>query len=144
MKKKILLSLTAITILSFTGCSDKIPEAEKPQWEKKTALVINKEFILNKEYKVPKDPYLKNEKWTYQIVAEKENNNYFKNENIVKTFLIAHNSQEIILIGREDLIKDYKNYFLNNQVEANIKLQAVSPLTKDYNKVNILFFNGIK
>lgn len=144
MKKKILLSLTALIALSFTACSNKIPDVEKVQWEKNSALTINKEFILHKEYKVPKEPYLKNENWTYQIVAKKENNNYFKNDEIVKTFLVAHNCEEIVLIGREDLIKDYKKYFLENQVTANIKLQAVSPVKSDFEKVNILFFNGIK
>ena len=84
MKKKILLSLTALIALSFTACSNKIPDVEKVQWEKNSALTINKEFILHKEYKVPKEPYLKNENWTYQIVAKKENNNYFKNDEIVK------------------------------------------------------------
>ena len=52
-------------------------------------------------------------------------------------------TSEIILVGRGDLIKEYKNYFLENQVTAEIKLQEVNPLSKDYDKVNILFFNGI-
>lgn len=144
MKKKILLSLAALTALSFTACSNKIPDAEKVVWERNTALTINKEFILHKEYKVPKDPFLKNENWTYQIIAQKQGDNFFKNTEIVKMFFIAHNSQEIVLIGREDLIKEYKKYFLDNQVTGNINLQVINPLEKDFEKVNILFFNGIK
>ena len=66
------------------------------------------------------------------------------NTEIIKTFFIAHNSQEIVLIGREDLIKEYKKYFLDNQVTGNIKLQVINPLEKDFEKINILFFNGIK
>ncbi len=45
MKNKILLSLAALTALSFTACSNKIPDAEKVEWERNTALTINKEFI---------------------------------------------------------------------------------------------------
>ncbi|MGI8039967.1 cag pathogenicity island protein, partial [Campylobacter jejuni] len=41
----------------------------------------------------------------------------------------------------EDLIKQYKHYFEKNQVLAPIELQPVSPIERDFNKVNILFFN---
>lgn len=143
MKKKILLSLTVLTLLSFTGCSDKIPDAEPVKWHKDSALTINKEFLLTKEFKVPKDPILHKQNWTYQAIAQKNGKYLFKNEDIAKTFLVAHNSQEMIIIGRPDLIQEYKNYFLENQVTANIKLQAIKPIEKDFDKVNILFFNNI-
>ncbi|MCG3667483.1 cag pathogenicity island Cag12 family protein [Aliarcobacter butzleri] len=143
MKKKILLSLTALTILSFTGCSDKIPNAEPVKWHKDSALTINQEFLLTKEFKVPKDPTLQYQNWTFQATAQKQGIYLFRNEDVAKTFLVAHNSSEIIIIGRENLIKEYKNYFLANQVTANIKLQAVKPIKSDFDKVNILFFNNI-
>lgn len=132
-----------LLLLSFTGCSDKIPDAQPVKWHKDSALTINQEFLLTKEFKVPKDPHLKNQNWTFQATAQKSGKYLFKNEDITKIFLVAHNSSEIIIVGRGDLIKEYKNYFLDNQVTADIKLQEVNPLSKDYNKVNILFFNGI-
>jgi len=146
MEKQFILGISALVVsaILFSGCSNKIPDAEKPKWEKNSALVINKEFILAKEFSVPKDPYLKNENWTYQITAEKQKDNYFKNDEIVKTFIIAHNAEEIILVGRDEVIRDYRNYFIKNQVSADIKLQPVNPISKDFNKVNILFFRGIK
>ena len=144
MKNKVLLSLAVATIFGFTGCSDKIPNAEPVKWHKDSALTINQEFLLTKEFKVPKDPHLKNQNWTFQATAQKQENGYlFKNEDIAKIFLVGHNASEIIIIGREDLINEYKNYFLENQVTANIKLQKVNPLQKDFDKVNILFFNSI-
>lgn len=142
MKKQILLSLTALTIL-FTGCSDKIPDAEPVKWNKDSALHINQEFLLTKEFKVPKDPALSNQNWTFQAVATKSGKYFFKNEDIAKIFLVAHNSSEIIIIGRDGLIEEYKNYFLENQVTTDIKLQAVKPVVKDFDKVNILFFNNV-
>ena len=120
MKNKIFIGLSIVTALSFTACSNKIPDAQAVKWHKNSALTINKEFLLTKDFKVPKDPHLKNENWTFQAVAEKSGKYLFK-----------------------DLIKEYKNYFLENQVTAEIKLQEVNPLSKDYDKVNILFFNGI-
>ncbi|QKF77302.1 cag pathogenicity island Cag12 family protein [Arcobacter defluvii] len=142
MNKKILLSLTTLVVLG-TGCSNKIPNAQPVKWQKDSALTINQEFLLTKEFKVPKDPILDKQNWTFQAHAEKQGKYLFKNEDISKIFLVGHNASEIILIGREDLINEYKNYFLENQVTANIKLQAVKPIHKDYNKVNILFFNTI-
>lgn len=143
MRNKIVIGLSIVTALSFTACSNKIPDAEPVKWHKDSALTINKEFLLTKDFKVPKDPSLKNENWTFQAIAQKQGKYLFKNEDITKIFLVAHNSSEIILVGRTDLVQEYKNYFLENQVTANIKLQEINPITKDFNKVNILFFNGI-
>ncbi|NAZ72147.1 cag pathogenicity island Cag12 family protein, partial [Vibrio toranzoniae] len=127
MKNKILLSLTALAVLGFTGCSDKIPDAQPVKWHKDSALTINQEFLLTKEFKVPKDPHLKNQNLTFQATAEKVVKYLFKNEDLRKIFLVAHNSNDIIIIGREDLIKEYQKYFLDNQVTANITLQEVNP-----------------
>lgn len=143
MRNKIAIGLSIVTILSFAGCSDKIPDAEPVKWHKDSSLTINNEFLLTREFKVPKDPHLKNDNWTFQAIAQKDGKYLFKNEDITRIFLIAHNASEIILVGRADLIQEYKNYFLENQVTANIKLQVVEPVEKDFNKVNILFFNGI-
>ncbi|HKM19597.1 MAG TPA: cag pathogenicity island Cag12 family protein [Aliarcobacter sp.] len=87
----------------MSGCSDKIPDAQPIKWHKDSALTINQEFLLTKEFKVPKDPHLKNQNWTFQATAEKVGKYLFKNEDLTKIFLVAHNSNEIIIIGRSDL-----------------------------------------
>ena len=42
----------------------------------------------------------------------------------------------------EDLIKEYKKYFLDNQVTGNIKLQVINPLEKDFEKYFHLILSG--
>lgn len=142
MKKIVLIS--SILALLFNGCSNKIPEAKPVKWQKDSALGINKEFLLTRDFKVPKDPVLKNQSWTYQAIAEKQGLYLFNNNDITKVFLVAQNANNIIIIGKSDLIKEYKEYFVSNQVTANIVLQSVNPIPKDFNKVNILFFNNIE
>jgi len=140
MLKMILLS--GISLLILAGCSNKVPEAEEvKKWNKNAGLSINHNLLMGKDYIVPKEPYLKNGNWTYQVNATKEGQELFKNEQIVETFLVAHNSKTIVIIGRKDLIKEYKNYFLSNGVTALIKEQQVTPIKRDFNTVNILFFN---
>ncbi|OCR84587.1 cag pathogenicity island Cag12 family protein, partial [Campylobacter fetus] len=55
--------------------------------------------------------------------------------------LVAHNAAKIIIIGQEQLIKDYKIYFKKNGVDAQIDLQPVNIVKGDINTVNILFFH---
>ena len=61
---------------------------------------------------------------------------------IVKTFYVAQNAQEIILMGRADLLNEYLTYFKSNGVTAKFKLQPVT--YEDSNLVNMLFFNKIE
>ena len=79
---------------------------------------------------------------SFQIVAVKKNNNLLENKQIVKTFYVAQNAQEIILMGRADLLNEYLNYFKSNGVTAKFKLQPVN--YEDSNLVNMLFFNKIE
>ena len=92
---------------------------------------------------VPKDDFLSSQNWTYQITVEKNStrDDFIQNELVTKTFLLAHNASKMILIGREDLIKDYKEYFIKNQVIIPIELQPINPYEEKLNVVNILFFN---
>ncbi len=143
MKKIILGTVASIMALSFTACSEKIPDPVKVRWSNSSAISINQNLVFTRDYQVPKDPYLKTQNFTYQIVAQKEGNDLFRNEQITETFLVAHNASEIIIIGREDLIKEYARYFTINGVRANIKEQIVEPVEQDLNKVNILFFNQV-
>ncbi|HIC3488300.1 TPA: cag pathogenicity island Cag12 family protein [Campylobacter coli] len=136
--KKMSLSLALIASL-MVGCS--APKAKR--LDDGSALSINNSLLEHKYSFVPKDPYLSGFNWTYHIVVEKKtvDDDFIKNDLVTKTFLLAHNSTKIILVGREDLIKQYKHYFEKNQVLAPIELQPVSPVERDFNKVNILFFN---
>ncbi|HEH4176822.1 TPA: cag pathogenicity island protein, partial [Campylobacter jejuni] len=111
--KKISLSLALIAILTI-GCS--APKAKK--LDDGSALYINNS-ILEKQYNfVPKDQFLSSSNWTYQIIVEKKSieDDFIKNDLITKAFLLAHNASKIILVGREDLIREYKDYFIKNQV----------------------------
>lgn len=139
--KKMSLSLAVIASL-VVGCS--VPQPKK--LDNGSILTINTS-ILEKQYNfVPKDSFLSSQNWTYQIIAEKksEKDDFIKNELITKTFLLAHNASRMILVGREDLIQAYKEYFIKNQVIIPIELQPINPYEEDYNKVSILFFNKIK
>lgn len=133
--------LSALVTLLIIGCS-----APKPKrLDEGSAISINN-TLLEKQYNfVPKDSFLSSQNWTYQIVVEKKSieDDFIKNELVTKTFLLAHNATKMILIGREDLIKDYKEYFLNNQVIIPIELQPINPYEEEINRVNILFFNNI-
>ncbi|WP_104722736.1 cag pathogenicity island Cag12 family protein [Helicobacter mesocricetorum] len=137
--KTILLS--ALVALLIIGCS-----APKPKrLDKGSAISINNALLEQQYNFVPKDSFLSSQNWTYQIVVEKNSteDDFIKNELVTKTFLLAHNATKMILIGREDLIKDYKEYFLNNQVIIPIELQPINPYEEEINRVSILFFNNI-
>ena len=139
--KKISLSLAVVASLMAVGCSAPQPK----KLDNGTTLSINN-LILERQYNfVPKDSFLSTQNWTYHIVVEKNSveDDFIKNELVTKTFLLAHNASKIILIGRKDLIKDYKEYFIKNQVIVPIELQPINPYKEDNNKVSILFFNKI-
>ena len=89
MLSALAFNLGVLTTIGFmmSGCSDKIPDAEPVKWHKDSALTINQEFLLIKEFKVPKDPHLKNQNWTFQATAEKVGKYLFKLlKNIIFTF----------------------------------------------------------
>ncbi|RXK13239.1 cag pathogenicity island protein [Halarcobacter mediterraneus] len=145
MNKIKLLGSLAITGLLLSGCSQKAPDPKPVEnWDKGSSLTINKSLLLKQTASVPKDPFLSTNNWTYQVNATKKDKELFSNEQIVKTFLVAHNAKEIIIVGRNDLITDYRDYFTNNQVTASIKLQPVVPKEENFNTVNILFFNKVE
>ncbi|EAI8855979.1 cag pathogenicity island protein [Campylobacter coli] len=138
--KKMSLSL-AVIIALISGCA-----APKPKkLDEGSAIFINTDILEKKYNFVPKDQFLSSNNWTYQIVVEKNSieNDFIKNELVTKTFLLAHNANRMILIGREDLIRDYKEYFIKNQVVIPIELQPINPYEEERNRVSILFFNKI-
>jgi len=145
MKKLKLMLAGVIAITLLSGCSQKVPPPAKVKsWDKDSSITINHQLLLDKDLEVPKDDYLQNNNWTYQVKSYYENGKFFKNHEIVKTFLLAHNAKDMVIIGEEEVIGKYKSYFLSNQVTANIKLQPVSYMAKNKNFVNILFFNTKK
>lgn len=135
MLKKFTL-LVAVSIL-IAGCG-----AKKPKSLDDGSQLRPNVSVLEQRYSfVPKDPYLSSFNWTYQINATKENGYLLRNEQMVKTFLLAHNATKIIIVGKKELIEEYWRYFKDNQVQTPIVLQDITPVNEDLNSVNIMFFN---
>lgn len=130
--------LLIIAVGFLVGCTSKAPDPVKLD-DESAIKTVNQGLIESRISQVPKDPFLNDTDWTYQIVAEKKNNNLLANKQIVKTFYVAQNSQDIIIMGENDLIKEYSNYLLENGVRARIKLQPVN--YENQNIVNMLFFS---
>lgn len=131
MKKTYLTILVAFILI--LGCA-KTPK----QLQLNGKLSINNS-ILNERYSfVPKDEFLKNTNWAYQIEAIPSGKYLLSNEQMVKTFLLAHNSKKIIIVGDKNEIKKYEEYLRENGVAAEIYLQ---PIDKDKEFVKLLFFN---
>ncbi|CUU78994.1 cag pathogenicity island protein [Campylobacter fetus subsp. venerealis] len=138
--KTSILSVFLVSILVI-GCGS----APKPAKLQSTGskLTLNNS-LLEEQYKfVPKDMRLQNLDWIYQIQAVKNQvlNNYLENDQVVRTFLVAHNASKIIIVGEKNLIAGYKEYFIKNGVDATIDLQPINIKTGDKNMVNILFFH---
>ena len=97
-----LASMAAISFLFF-GCSS-IP---KPiELDSSSQITINQELIRQERHNIPLDPFLKQNNWTYNLMFEKNNDEYIPNNMIVKTFYVAHNADKIIVIGNKKIAKD--------------------------------------
>lgn len=121
----------------FTGGCAGIPDPV--ELDGGSAITINQELIRKEKKGIPLDPFLKEHNWTYNIVFEKIGNEYIPNNQIVKSFYVAHNANKIIIIGNKDLAQDYKQYFEKNGVK-NIEIHEVLYINENANKVNVLFF----
>ena len=71
----------------------------------------------------------------------KTNKGLIENNQTVKAFFLAHNSAKMVIIGNEAIAQEYKDYFLNNQVTADIEIHPVARIDLSKNKVNVLFFS---
>lgn len=114
--------------------------APKPTSPNAKQVTINN-ALLEKHYSfVPRDPYLKSQNFVYEMFLEPKGAYMLDNEIVVKTFLLAHNSTRIILIGSPALIQKYRHYFLQNGVSAQIELQ---PIDNEMYQTGIqaIFFN---
>ncbi|MCI5786043.1 cag pathogenicity island Cag12 family protein [Helicobacter trogontum] len=134
--KHIITLACVSTLIALVGCNPK-----PKRLDNNSALTINNRLLEMQYNFVPKDPFLGNSDWTYHIVVTKINGEYLRNDEVLKTFLLAHNADKIILVGAKDLIQEYKHYFKQHQVTAIIEMQPVSPVPEDLDKVNILFFH---
>ncbi|EAJ2196061.1 TPA: cag pathogenicity island protein [Campylobacter jejuni] len=138
MKKT--LSFLLLTSIVFTGCAVSAPKPKKLEGGSKLSL---NNSLLEERYKfVPKDSRLSNMDWIYQLELAKDKEGLLSNEQVVKTFLLAHNAKRIILIGEKNVIQEYNEYFKKNGVQAEILLQPLNIIKGNKNTVNMLFFHA--
>ena len=124
--------------LVVVGCSRQ-PEPVK--LDGGSATTINQGLVAETQKGVGKDPFLKNNKWSYNMYFAKTNKGLIENNQTVKAFFLAHNSAKMVIIGNEAIAQEYKDYFLNNQVTADIEIHPVDSIDLSKNKVNVLFFS---
>lgn len=135
------LALSAAALL-FIGCSSKVPDPVR--LDDGSDITINQNLLIRHDKSVPLDPFLKENNWTYNIHAQRSaDGELFKNDQIVKLFLLAHNATNIIIVGSDEVTNEYKAYLKANGVTAPIEIQPVSSINLQKNLVNILFFHKI-
>lgn len=118
------------------GCSAKSP----PALQDSKSLGINNALLEQKYSFVPKDEFLANMNFAYEINAIPNGEYLITNEQMVKIFLLAHNAQKVIIIGDKQKIKAYGDYLAINGVKAeNMYLQPLENTENDL--VKLLFFN---
>lgn len=133
--KNLKLTLALASAILLVGCGAKNP----PKLQEGKNLGINNALLEQRYSFVPKDEFLSNVNFVYELEAIPSGEYLIANELMVKTFLLAHNASKIIIIGDKNKIKAYKNYFLENGVKAEMYLQ---PLENSENHfVKLLFFN---
>ena len=142
--KKIYLGIAAVSVVLLAGgCAKKVESVNG------SIDTINNALLEQKYDFVPNDPYLKGQNYAYEMFLSPAGKYLIQNSLVTKTFLLAHNSQNIVIIGESSLIEKYKNYFIENGVKANIYLQPIDDETSENselylgfkNQVKILFFN---
>lgn len=135
------LALSAAALL-FIGCSSKAPDPVR--LDDGSDITINQNLLIRHDKSVPLDPFLKENNWTYNIHAQRSaDGELFKNDQIVKLFLLAHSATNIIIVGSDEVTNEYKAYLKANGVTAPIEIQPVSSINLQKNLVNILFFHKI-
>jgi len=129
------ISLALASVALFVGCGAKNP----PKLQNNKNLGINNSLLEQKYSFVPKDEFLSNENFVYELEAIPSGEYLIANELMVKTFLLAHNASKIIIIGDKNKIKQYKDYFLQNGVMADMYLQPLEDSENQF--IKLLFFN---
>ena len=139
MNKKIVCS-ALVAAFAFAGCSIKAPEPKNAF--KGEQMTINNRLLDRQYHFVPKDSYLENLNYSYELWARKQGGYMLPNELVVKTFMLAHNSNKIVLLGKEPLLSEYKAYFIKNGVMADIYIQPLDNADGIFDtQVQMLFFN---
>lgn len=137
---KFYLSLVVAGI--FTGCGFKAPDPVK--LDSKAISSISHDLVSKRIKSVPKDELLSKSEWLYsEIVFKQADGELLKNDEVVKTFFLAHNSSKIIIVGKENLANEYAKYFKENDVTATIEIQPANFEADKENMVNLLFFNKL-
>lgn len=129
------ISLALASVAFFVGCGAKNP----PKLQNNKNLGINNSLLEQKYSFVPKDEFLSNANFVYELEAIPSGEYLITNELMVKTFLLAHNASKIIIIGDKNRIEQYKDYFLQNGVMADMYLQPLDDSENQF--VKLLFFN---
>lgn len=147
MKTKLFLLGVAALMLSACG------GAKKPVSISGKQITINNALLEKKLSLVPKDPYLSKQNYAYEIFLKPSADGIYLVENdlVAKTFLLAHSSQKMTIIGSKHLITKYKDYFVKNGVNAEIYLQPIEVVSKLNNECNCVrseldpkFNNGVQ
>jgi len=117
------LTLIVINFFLFLGCGQRVNHPI--QLENEYRWNINLDILSNKTRYVPKDKSINHSYWHYEQVQNRNSCLLFSDEQIVSNFYLAHNATDINITGNEETIEQYQQYFLKNQVTANINLILV-------------------
>jgi len=112
--------LLVLIYLSIIGCNSKI--APPVQLEDEPFTLIHRNLFNKTSNNVPIDVSMSNKHWKYKLRVKKRNGNFLKNTQIMKTFYLVHHADYIKIKGNYRLIKEYKEYFINNGAKAYIEL----------------------
>lgn len=128
-------------VLLLVGCGVKEPV----KLDNNSAITINQGLIVERVNNIPKDPFLEYSNWSYNMYFSKLSNGMLvKDEDIVKTFYLAHNADRIIILGYEPTAFEYRNYFIKNGVTAPIEISKLDMIGNSKTTVNVLFFHEKK
>lgn len=131
------ISVALISGILLSGCGQNPVSLENV-----ADLGINNQILESRYSFVPQDSFLANSNWVYSLEPKPQGNYLFSNDQMVKVFLLAHNTKRILIFGNERKIEDYKRYFEENGVKASIRTQPIdlAEQYKDYTK--IIFINS--
>ena len=121
------LSLVLATSLFIAACGAKKPK----ELDDNSALSINNSLLERRYNFVPKDSFLSSFNWTYHINAKKIRKELLRNEQMVKTFLLAHNTKQEISKTEYDKLQD------SEKLAENIRLSFNKTQTIYYKKIPI-------
>lgn len=135
--KKYGVSVALIGGILLSGCGQKPVSLENV-----ADLGINNQILESRYSFVPQDSFLANSNWVYSVEAKPQGNYLFSNDQMVKVFLLAHNTKRILIFGNERKIEDYKRYFEENGVKASIKTQPIDLAEQYKDYIKIIFINS--